>query len=56
MRRLTEDLKELMAIPSVSAAGYPEPTHAALRQAQRLVTKLFAEAGYQQMRTIDLPG
>jgi acetylornithine deacetylase/succinyl-diaminopimelate desuccinylase-like protein len=55
MPGLIEDVKELMAIPSVSAPGYPEPTHAALRQAQDMVTGLFADAGCERMETIELP-
>lgn len=55
MPRLTDDLKQLMAIPSVSLPGYPEETHAALHDAQVRVTELFSDAGVQNMETIELP-
>jgi acetylornithine deacetylase/succinyl-diaminopimelate desuccinylase-like protein len=55
MPGLVEDLKELMAIPSVSAPGYPEATRAALGQAQDLVTRLFRDCGVERLETIDLP-
>jgi len=55
MPGLTEDLKALMAIPSVSAPGYPEPTRAALGEAQDLVTRLFRDSGVQRLETIELP-
>jgi acetylornithine deacetylase/succinyl-diaminopimelate desuccinylase-like protein len=55
MPGLVDDLKELMAIPSVSAPGYPEATRAALGQAQDLVTRLFRDCGVERLGTIDLP-
>jgi acetylornithine deacetylase/succinyl-diaminopimelate desuccinylase-like protein len=55
MPQLVGDLEQLMAIPSVSAPGYPQHTHAALGQAQALVTRLLADSGVQRLRTIDLP-
>ena len=55
MPQLTEDLKELIAIPSVSVAGYPEATRPALAQAQQLVERLFREAGVLQLEAIELP-
>lgn len=55
MPGLVEDLKELMAIPSVSAPGYPEATRAALGQAQELVTRLFRDSGVERLETIELP-
>lgn len=55
MPALIADLKELIAIPSVSATGYPPATHAELRRAQEMVTRLLLEAGCQTVETIELP-
>jgi acetylornithine deacetylase/succinyl-diaminopimelate desuccinylase-like protein len=55
MPRLVEDLKDLIAIPSVSAPGYPEATRPALAAAQQLVERLLREAGVQQLEAIELP-
>jgi acetylornithine deacetylase/succinyl-diaminopimelate desuccinylase-like protein len=55
MPQLTSDLRELIAIPSVSSPGYPEPTHAALAEAEQLVTRLLRDAGCELVETIDLP-
>ena len=55
MPQLTEDLKALIAIPSVSVTGYPEVTRPALAQAQHLVERLFREAGVHQLEAIELP-
>jgi acetylornithine deacetylase/succinyl-diaminopimelate desuccinylase-like protein len=55
MPALTDDLKTLMAIPSVSVAGYPESTHASLAEAQHMVERLFRDAGVEQMEAIELP-
>jgi len=55
MPALIADLKELIAIPSVSATGYPPATHADLRRAQEMVTRLLLEAGCQTVETIELP-
>jgi acetylornithine deacetylase/succinyl-diaminopimelate desuccinylase-like protein len=55
MPALTEDLKALMAIPSVSAPGYPASTHAALAEAHDAVVALFREAGVERFETIALP-
>lgn len=55
MPGLVEDLEELMAVPSVSAPGYPESTRPALRRAQELVTRLFRDAGCERMEAIELP-
>lgn len=54
MPGLVDDLKGLMAIPSVSLPGYPEETHAALHEAQMRVTELFSDAGVENMETIEL--
>ncbi|MFN8630337.1 MAG: M20/M25/M40 family metallo-hydrolase [Chloroflexota bacterium] len=51
---LTQDLKALMAIPSVSVRGYPEPTHAAAIQAHDEVARLLREVGCTT-ESIELP-
>jgi hypothetical protein len=45
MPELTAQLKDLIAVPSVSLPGYPESTHAALADGQHMVTELFRDAG-----------
>ncbi len=55
MPQLTEELRELVAIPSVSVAGYPTSTHGALSEAQSSVTRLLRDAGCQTVDTIELP-
>ena len=55
MPQLKDDLNELIAIPSVSAPGYPEPTHAALQQAHDAVVRVFREAGVERFESIELP-
>ncbi len=55
MPGLTDDLKDLISIASVSAPGYPEPTHAALREAHDAVERLFRDAGVERFETIELP-
>ncbi len=51
---LKEELSGLIAIPSVSEAGYPDNTRPALLKARDTVMKLFREAGCEQVRSIDL--
>jgi len=53
--QLTADLRNLVAIPSVSSPGYPESTHAALAEAEQFVTRLLREAGCERVETIELP-
>ncbi len=55
MPALVEDLKALIAIPSVSAAGYPEATRPALARAQQLVEQLLRDAGVRDLEAIELP-
>ncbi len=52
---LKQDLAELVAIPSISAAGYPEPTRRQLLDAFEHVTELFRAAGVQNLGSLDLP-
>ena len=54
MPYLQDELAELIAIPSVSEAGYPEKTRPALLEARDSVVKLFREAGCEQVRSVDL--
>lgn len=54
MPALTDDLLELMAVPSVSVRGYPSSTHTALLQAHDLVTRLLRDAGCA-VESIELP-
>src|SRR3954447_19875667 len=53
---LVQDLTRLSKIPSISAPGYPEPTHAALAEADELVADLLADAGLQHIAPLELPG
>ena len=55
MPRLTQDLKDLVSIASVSAPGYPESTRAALTEAHDAVATLFREAGVERLEAIELP-
>jgi cysteinylglycine-S-conjugate dipeptidase len=55
MPRLKDDLARLVAIPSVSAPGYPEATHGPLLEAYELVAELFRNAGVQNVRPLELP-
>jgi acetylornithine deacetylase/succinyl-diaminopimelate desuccinylase-like protein len=55
MPQLTADLARLVAIPGVSAFGYPEETRAALLETHDLVVELLRGAGVAQIGTIDLP-
>ncbi|HEY5135573.1 MAG TPA: M20/M25/M40 family metallo-hydrolase [Candidatus Nanopelagicales bacterium] len=56
MPEITRELEVLVAIPSVSVAGYPESTHAGLAAAQSEVTRVFAESGVERFDAIVLPG
>src|SRR4051794_3629138 len=53
---LIEDLVRLAAIPSISAPGYPQRTHAALGEAYDLVAELLRDAGLQNVAPLELPG
>ena len=55
MPQLTDELRDLVAIPSVSVAGYPASTHDALGEAQHFVTQLLRDAGCETVDTIELP-
>jgi acetylornithine deacetylase/succinyl-diaminopimelate desuccinylase-like protein len=52
MPQLTEELKQLVRIPSISEASYsPEPVH----EAHKLVVELLRSAGLSAVETLDLP-
>jgi len=54
MPQLTDELAELVAIPSVSEAGYPERTRPELRRAHESVLALFRDAGCTDFSSIEL--
>jgi cysteinylglycine-S-conjugate dipeptidase len=55
MPRLKDDLARLVAIPSVSAPGYPESTHGPLLEAYETVAELLRDAGVRDVRPLELP-
>jgi acetylornithine deacetylase/succinyl-diaminopimelate desuccinylase-like protein len=55
MPRLCDDLARLVAIPSVSAPGFPKETHGPLLEAHAAVADLFREAGVEEIGTLELP-
>ncbi|HET7515559.1 MAG TPA: M20/M25/M40 family metallo-hydrolase [Gaiella sp.] len=55
MPRLTEELARLVAIPSVSAADYPEETRPALLEAHELILDLLQDAGVEELDSHRLP-
>jgi acetylornithine deacetylase/succinyl-diaminopimelate desuccinylase-like protein len=55
MPQLKADLARLVAIPGVSALGYPAETRAALRETHEMVLDLLRGAGVEQIGAIDLP-
>lgn len=52
---LKRDLAELVAIPSISSPGYPEPRQPLL-DAYDFVAALFRDAGVQRIEPLNLPG
>jgi cysteinylglycine-S-conjugate dipeptidase len=54
MPQLKEDLGQLVAIPSVSAPGFPAETRPALLEAHELVLDLLHEAGVQEFDSLRL--
>jgi cysteinylglycine-S-conjugate dipeptidase len=56
MPQLTADLARLVGIPSISAPGFPESTHAVLGQAYAAVAELFQDAGVRILDPLELPG
>ncbi len=53
--QLKEELARLVAIPSISALGYPAETHPALLEAYEEVARLFADAGATILDPLELP-
>jgi cysteinylglycine-S-conjugate dipeptidase len=53
---LKGDLARLVAIPSVSAPGFPEETHGPLLEAYEAVAGLFRDAGVADVGSLELPG
>jgi acetylornithine deacetylase/succinyl-diaminopimelate desuccinylase-like protein len=53
---LKADLARLVAIPSVSAPGFPEETHGPLLEAHEAVAGLFRDAGVAEVGSLELPG
>ena len=56
MPRLKYDLARLVAIPSISAPGYPAATHEPLLEAYDAVAELFRDAGVRILDPLVLPG
>jgi acetylornithine deacetylase/succinyl-diaminopimelate desuccinylase-like protein len=54
MPQLKADLARLVAIPSISAPGFPEPRRPLL-DAHELVVELLRDAGVQELRALALP-
>jgi acetylornithine deacetylase/succinyl-diaminopimelate desuccinylase-like protein len=55
MPDLVADLGRLVAIPSVSAPGFPPETRPALLEAYEAVAQLFRDAGVEQLAPLELP-
>lgn len=55
MPQLTADLLELVAIPSVSEAGFPVTSRPALLRARDAVAAHFEAAGCERVGSLDLP-
>jgi len=55
MPELIADLERLVAIPSVSAPGFPAGTRPALLDAYEAIAELFAAAGVEQLAPLELP-
>jgi len=56
MPRLRSELADLVAIPSISAPGFPEETQRPLVEAYESISSLLREAGVQQLGALELPG
>jgi acetylornithine deacetylase/succinyl-diaminopimelate desuccinylase-like protein len=53
--QLKDELARLVAIPSVSAPGYPEETRPALLEAHEAIAGLFRDAGVERVDALELP-
>jgi acetylornithine deacetylase/succinyl-diaminopimelate desuccinylase-like protein len=56
MPQLKSDLARLVAVPSISAQGYPESTRPALLEAYEDVVELCRDAGVRILEPLELPG
>ena len=54
MPQLKADLGRLVAIPSVSAPGYPEESRPALLETYEAVSELLRDAGVENLRALEL--
>jgi cysteinylglycine-S-conjugate dipeptidase len=52
---LKSDLARLIAIPSVSAPGFPEHTQPALLDAHEAIVEMCRDAGVQNLDSLELP-
>ena len=55
LSQLKADLARLVAIPSVSAFGYPEETRPALLETHERIVELLRDAGREQLDSLELP-
>jgi cysteinylglycine-S-conjugate dipeptidase len=55
MPQLKGELAQLVAIPSVSASGFPEETRPALLEAYDVIQGLLRDAGVQKLHALELP-
>jgi cysteinylglycine-S-conjugate dipeptidase len=55
MPRLKQELVELVAIPSVSEAGFPASSRPELLRARDAVAALFQDAGCERVGSLELP-
>ena len=55
MPQLKAELARLVAIPSISALGFPEHTRPALLEARDAVVELLREAGVEKIDMLELP-
>jgi acetylornithine deacetylase/succinyl-diaminopimelate desuccinylase-like protein len=55
MPRLRDDLARLVAVPSISIAGYPAETRPALHDAYDIIVGLLREAGVETLGSLELP-
>ena len=56
MPRLRSELADLVAIPSISAPGFPEETRRPLVEAYESIVGLLRDVGVQELGALELPG
>ena len=56
MPDLKAELARLVAVPSVSAPGYPEETRPSLLEAHDAIAALLRDAGVEEVDALELPG